>query len=272
MKKIILSAVLAAVLPLCAFATDANQMHYIQLLSAQAPTLVQTDLELLPAVEVSDGSATAFASNDVSTLEGYAIAVSSLGVTAAATTKCEFAYGYTAASCTSVVMVAYTQTTATAVQDSYEFDFDTLQGTNSALYISATISLEDGSETNCGFADIIYSAARSAAQTITGSGTDIAAYKGNATLWIQGGAPVNEATNFSNVITFQHATASTGTFSTVTNLAGAAASFTLTGSSAITTNYPIDLSRLHQYVRVVSVQTNDAASVSATLIAPMKSQ
>jgi hypothetical protein len=272
MKRFLILATLAALLPLAGFAIDANQLHYVEILPAQASTLEKTDLLLLGPVSNTNGGSTAGSAINVSTYEGYGVIVAGLGARSAAgdTSTVAVVYGFTASPATA--LVTFTQTTATAKFESYEFDFDTLQGTNAALYLKATFANVEGDTTPMiGSAVLVYDAAR-ADQTITGSAVDVSAYKGNATIVTTMGGAVNEAAGYTNTVTIQHATASTGTWSTVTNLAGTAATETVVGATGEVDTYPIDLGRLHKYIRAVSVQQNDAGSVGVTLVAPMKSE
>ena len=105
----------------------------------------------------------------------------------------------------------------------------------------------------------------------TGTVTDVSAYKGNAALAVQFSPSAIASTA---TVTFVHALAATGTWSTVTNAAGTALVVTQTGpaTNAIQT-VPIDMARLHKYVRVVLLQSGeDTNAVSAFLVAPMKAE
>jgi hypothetical protein len=105
----------------------------------------------------------------------------------------------------------------------------------------------------------------------TGTVTDVSAYKGNAAVAVQFSPSAVASTA---TVTFAHALASTGTWSTVTNAAGTALVVTQTGpaTNAIQT-VPIDMARVHKYVRAVLVQSGqDTNAVSAFLVAPMKSE
>ena len=211
---------------------------------------------------------TAGSAINVSTYAGKGLLVSSFGANAATTSTVAYVYGFDSSPATA--LVTHTQTTATAKFESTEIDFATLKGTHAALYLKATFeNVEGDTSAALGSAVLIRNKARSD-QTITGRAIDIAAYKGNATLYVQTGAPMLSATSYTNLVTFQHATASTGTWVTVTNLAGTVGSFTAT--AADTDQYAIDLARLNRYVRVTAVQKNDAGSVNAILVAPMKSE
>ena len=113
--------------------------------------------------------------------------------------------------------------------------------------------------------------APTASLSTTGTVTDVSAYKGNAALAVQFSPSAIASTA---TVTFAHALASTGTWSTVTNAAGTALVVTQTGpaTNAIQT-VPIDMARVHKYVRAVLLQSGeDTNSVSAFLVAPMKAE
>jgi len=113
--------------------------------------------------------------------------------------------------------------------------------------------------------------APTASLSTTGTVVDVAAYKGNAALAVQFSPSAIASTA---TVTFAHALASTGTWSTVTNAAGTALVVTQTGpaTNAIQT-VPIDMARVHKYVRAVLLQSGqDTNSVSAFLVAPMKAE
>ena len=255
------------------FAADANQMKYVEILPMQAPLLEKTDLLLLGPIGKTNKLGSTGSAIDVSTYEGKAIIVMGQGARTGAghTSVVSVAYGFTSSPVTA--LAGATQNTATAKFTSYEFDFDTLQGTNAALYLRATFTNLVGDTTSMiGDAVLIYDAARTAAQTITGSAVDVSAYKGNAAFVFECGSPVNEATNFSNIVTVQHSTNGAANWQAITNLAGTAVAVTDTGSTGQTATRAYDLGRARKYIRAVSVQTNDAASIGVTLVAPMKSE
>jgi hypothetical protein len=271
MKKAI-ATMAALLMPLVCLALDANQMHYVEILPNQAATLEKTDLLLLGDTVTTNGESAAGSAVNVSTYEGYAIVVANHSARGEAgnTNVISVVYGFTASPATA--LFSSTQTTATAKYESYEFDFDTLQGTNAALYLKATCTNQNGVLSSSQGAVLIYDAARSD-QTITGSGVDISAYKGNATIVCAMGGALNEAAGYTNTVTIQMGTnAAFSTPITVTNLAGTAAIETVVGATGEVDTYPIDLSRLHQYIRAVSVQQNDVGSVGVTLVAPQKSE
>lgn len=113
--------------------------------------------------------------------------------------------------------------------------------------------------------------APTASLSTTGTVTDVSAYKGNATLAVQMSPYIAAATC---TVTIAHASATTGTWYTVTNTAGTAATFSQVGpaTTAVQT-VSIDMARLKPYVRAVVLQSGeDTNSVSALLIAPMKSE
>ena len=115
--------------------------------------------------------------------------------------------------------------------------------------------------------------------TVTGTTTDIAAYKGNACLVVQ--TATASATNNLLTLTLQHSSASNfENPTTVTNLTGTAGVITqfaaVTGvASTINIQYfPIDTARLKKYVRVIYTTTlaDHYIPVSAVLVCPMKSE
>jgi len=274
MKRMNLAAMVAAVwLPVVGWAMDANQMKYLEILPAQAATLEATDLLLLGPVAHTNGGSTAGSAVDVSAYEGYAVLVLGQGARSGSghTSTVAVVYGFTSSPATALTTA--TQTSATSKFTSYEFDLDTLQGTNAALYLKATFTNVKGDTTEMnGSAVMIYNAARTD-QTITGSAVDIAAYKGNATILCAMGGAVNEAAGYTNTVTIQMATNSAFSNAiTITNLAGTAAIETVVGSTGEVDTYPIDLSRCLRYIRAVSVQQHDVGSVGVTLVAPMKSE
>ena len=107
--------------------------------------------------------------------------------------------------------------------------------------------------------------------SVTSAAVDVSDYKGNAAVVVNWSA--STATNYTASVTVQHATASGGTYATVTNLAGTAAVVSKAGVAAgAVETYPIDLARLHKYVKVVAAQANDTnTAVSVTMVAPMVS-
>ena len=271
MRKMI-AILISLVCVVSVFASDANLMKYVEILPAQASTLEATDLLLLGPVSNVDAGSTAGSAINVSAYEGYALVVCGLSarVEANDTSTVAVVYGFTGSPATA--LVTFTQTTATAKFESYEFDFDTLQGTNAALYLKATSSNVEGHATTgtCGSAVLIYNAARSD-QTITGTGIDVSDYKGNAAFMVHCGGAVNEAAAYTNTVTIQHSATLNGTYTTLTNLAGTAGTKALVGVTGSVQTFPCDLGRANVYVRATSVQQNDAGSVGVTMVAPMKS-
>lgn len=273
MKKILISLALLA--PIVSFGLDANQMKYVEVLPAQAATLIQTNVSILaPVGATNEQTVASGASVDISAYPGTVLLQAGLGTGLDAS----YTGTLTVIFFTDTGSAQYTNTfrktgTTAGGFESVEVNLDTYQGTNAALYVTSTWAVACTGNIGEGkaSASLLRGAAR-ADQTITGSAVDRAAYKGNATVWIQTGVPLNSAAAFTNIVTFQHAEAATGTWTTVTNLAGTAGAFTLTGASAQTQQFAIDLARLHRYIRATSVQKNDAASVGVTLIAPMKSE
>jgi len=272
MKKIA-TCLLAVAMPLIALGQDANLMNYVEILPNQAATLEPTDLLLLGPVSNTNGGSTVGSAVNVSAYEGRALIVMGQGVRSAAsdTSTVTVVYGFTSSPATALTVA--TQTTATAKFTSYEFDLDTLQGTNAALYLKATFANVEGDTTPMiGDAVLIYGAARSADQTITGTGVDVAVYKGNATFLVACGGALNESASYTNTVTIQHSTALGSGYTTVTNLAGTDGVLSLVGATGSVQEFACDLGRLHKYVRAVSVQQNDVGSVGVTLVAPMKSE
>jgi hypothetical protein len=107
--------------------------------------------------------------------------------------------------------------------------------------------------------------------SVTGSAVDIAVYKGNAAMVVNWSASGDSS--YTGTVTLTHSTASGGTYTTVTNTAGTAGVLTSTGTnSGSVATFPIDLGRLHKYVKVVAAQVNVSNAVGVVLAAPMKSQ
>ena len=109
-----------------------------------------------------------------------------------------------------------------------------------------------------------------ASTNATSGAVDISAYKGNATFAGMFSASALEATA---TITLSHSTISTGTYVTVTNAAGTACVLTQTGPATNNVlTVPIDLARVHKYVKATVNQVGVTNTVSAFLVAPMKSE
>lgn len=112
-----------------------------------------------------------------------------------------------------------------------------------------------------------------AAATVTGTGQDISAYKGNAT-FVVSFSPVDHNDGQTNVVTLSHATAVGGTYATITNLAGTVGVLSHTSTTGGVQTFACDLGRLHAYVKASYAcnkgETN--ANASVMLVAPMKSQ
>ena len=115
--------------------------------------------------------------------------------------------------------------------------------------------------------------------SVTGTTTDIANYKGNATLVVETGNA--SATNNTITVTLQHSTASNfANPTTVTNLAGTAGVITEfadvggVSTSANLQTFAIDTARLHKYIRVIFTTTlaDNYIPVSAMLVCPQKSE
>ena len=105
----------------------------------------------------------------------------------------------------------------------------------------------------------------------TSAAIDVSAYKGNSTIVVDWG--ISTATNYSGTVTITHATASDGTYATVTNLAGTAASIVKTGTGTNTlSTYQIDSARLRKYIKANVVQSGQTNAVGVIMVAPMKSE
>jgi len=110
-----------------------------------------------------------------------------------------------------------------------------------------------------------------ASASATSAALDVAAYKGNSTVVVDWGT--STATNYSATVTFTHCATSGGSYTTVTNLAGTAGVLAKTGAgTGAVATYPIDLGRVHKYVKAAIAQSNETNSVGVILVAPMKSE
>lgn len=160
-------------------------------------------------------------------------------------------YGFTDSPATA--LYTSTQTTATAKTVGYEINFDTLKGTNAALYLKATLTNVAGDDNPMtGSAAIVKAAPYSATQTVTGSAFDLLQYKGYGTLQVSIGAEENGATNRVGIVTLQRATTSGGdytTFTAVTN-STAAASFT---------RVPYEIGKGGRFIKAVYTSSNGTA-------------
>lgn len=113
--------------------------------------------------------------------------------------------------------------------------------------------------------------------SITGTAIDVSSYKGNAMfLAAVAGSLDNGRTN---TFTVQHSTTGSTGWNTVTNLAGTALAFSITGTNlpyGACTNYPCDTGRLRKYVRGIVTRTGGADvntnGAALYMIAPMKSE
>jgi hypothetical protein len=105
----------------------------------------------------------------------------------------------------------------------------------------------------------------------TVTGVDVSAYKGNATVvCAYGKGSVAAATSLA---TMQHCATTNGTYTTVTNYAGTAITFThVGGAAAVASTKPLDLARVKKYVRVVVNHGADTNAAAVMLVAPMKSE
>lgn len=98
-------------------------------------------------------------------------------------------------------------------------------------------------------------------QTITGSAVDTINCKGNGTIVVSIGTPLQSRTNFIGIATIQSAATSTGTWAAVTNM-------TVTHSGCVTgavTRLPYEFGKGNRYIRAVFTTTNDAAGACVTL-------
>ena len=105
----------------------------------------------------------------------------------------------------------------------------------------------------------------------TNAAVDVTAYKGNSSIVVNWGTA--SSSSYTGTVTVTHSATSGGTYTTVTNLAGTAGVLTSTG---ITTNevdtFAIDLGAVHRYLKLVYAPNTHTNSVSAILVAPMKSE
>ena len=111
--------------------------------------------------------------------------------------------------------------------------------------------------------------------TSTGTAINVAAYKGNASFGVL--AQNSTGSGRTNTITIQHSTTGTNLWNTVTNLAGSALVFSVTGTNTVlgvSSNLPCDLARFRVYVRALAAQagTADTNAVAVYMVAPMKSE
>lgn len=230
----------------------------VKVLDVSATALEKTDLLLLGPSSATNGESSAGSAIDCSAYEGYGLVVVGQGARSGAghTSTVTVAYGFDESPATTL-MVA-TQTTASAKFTSYEFDFDTLQGTNDALYLKATLANVAGDDTAMtGDAVLIYDAPRTDLQTITGPAVDTMDFKGYGTIVVSIGAPLTGSTNFSGIVYIQRAAASTGTWATVTNTTGTVAHSG--NAAAAITRLPYEFGVGGRYIRAVFTTTNDAA-------------
>jgi len=251
MKKILCAVI--AVCAVCAHAAlDTSLTYHDQVLAAQAPTLEQTVVTLLAPQTMDPGGNVIGTTNDVSVYAGKSIIACSVS-----TGSVTVALGYAAATLTAT---SYTFTSSATIQ-SEEIDLDTIQGTNAAIYIRASCTNTSEDTSNAVSVALVPLTARAALQTITGSAVDTVNYKGNGTIVVSIGAPVNGATNFSGLVTIQAAANSTGTYAAVTNCTA-----TATGNAAgAVTEIPYEFGKGGRYIRAVYTTTNDVAPVAVTL-------
>lgn len=112
-----------------------------------------------------------------------------------------------------------------------------------------------------------------AGTSYTSQPLSVAAYKGNCLLSVA--AAQSATAGRTNTVTIQHATTSTGSYSTLTNINGTAMVFTITGTngvSGVVSNLPCGSDRMHAFLRSVTSQNVDTNAVAVYFIAPMKSE
>ena len=116
---------------------------------------------------------------------------------------------------------------------------------------------------------LYYGTGSSTNSTVTG--VDVSAYKGNATVVCSFG--VGTVATVTNLATVQHCATTNGTYTTVTNYAGTAITFSHVGAAAAAASTkPLDLARCKKYVRVIVDQGADTNAAAVVLVAPMKSE
>jgi hypothetical protein len=263
MKKIKLITAAILVMAGAAYAAfDTALLYHEAFLPAQATTTELDSLLLLGPVSATNGAAVAGSAIDVSAYNGKGVIVGGLGARSGAghTSTVAIVYGFTSSPATA--LATYTQTTATAKYEETEIDFNTLQGTNAALYVKATLTNVAGDENAMiGGAVLVFPKARAAAQTITGGVVDTINYKGNGCIVVSVGAPLLSATNFVGTVQIQSCATSGGSYSNVTGKVA-----TLTGNSAgAVTVIPWEFGAGNRYLKAVVTTTNDVAAVSATV-------
>lgn len=103
----------------------------------------------------------------------------------------------------------------------------------------------------------------------TGTAVNVGPYEGIATILFS--CTKNVDSNGTNVITLQSATASAGTYSTVTNLAGTAVQLSQTlGTGATNKAIKLDLGAAHAWVRAVNVPQSATGTTACVIILPPK--
>lgn len=239
-------------------ALDTGLTYHDQMLAASAPLLEADDVLLLGPSSATNGDAVAGSAIDVSAYAGKGLIVNSFGARSAAgdTSTVAVVYGFTSSPTNAVV--THSQASATAKFESYEIDFDTLKGTNAALYLKATFTNVEGDATAMnGSSVLIRNKARAALQTVTGSAVDTQKYKGFGTIVVSIGSGVLGATNFTGTVAIQAASASTGTWAAVSGK-------TATTEGAVT-EIPYEFGKGNRYIRAVYTTTNDVAPVAVTI-------
>ena len=262
MKKKALIAGLVCVASVAIAALDTALLYHDAFLPAQSATVEKDSLLLLGPVGVTNGASAVGSAIDVSAYSGLGSIVSLLGARSgeAHTSTVAVVYGFTSSPATALTTA--TQASATAKYEDDEIDFDTLKGTNAALYIKATLTNVAGDENAMiGGAVLVFDKARAAAQTITGDAVDTILYKGNGCIVVSIGTPVLGAANFTGTVQIQSAAASTGTWA---NVSGKTATLTGNGAGAATT-IPWEFGAGSRYLRAIVTTTNDIAPVAATI-------
>lgn len=241
---------------------DTGLTYHDQMLPAQATTLDKSNILLLAPSGATNGLAVAGSAVDVSAYSGDALLVLGLGARTDAnhTSQVFVVYGFDSSPATALTNSV--QTSATAKFDSYAINFDTLKGTNAALYLKASFTNMAGTTTAMiGSASVVANTAKTEAQTITGSAVDTQKYKSFGTIVASISAPVLGKTNF--VGTVQVQSSANGSTSWA-NVSGKTA--TLTGNTTgTTTEIPYEFGAGHRYLRAVATSTNDAASFAVTI-------
>jgi len=105
-----------------------------------------------------------------------------------------------------------------------------------------------------------------------GTALDVSDYKGNSTVVVNWAKALSgTGATFTSTVTFATCATESGTYTTVTNLAGSVGTFTRTGSNeAAVVTFQIDSARLSKYVKATVTQVNLTNAVGVIFVAPMK--